>query len=242
MKDIILSKRMEAVVNMVSPQSFTIADIGCDHAYVSIALIKQEIAKRVLAMDVRKGPLEIAAKNVSLYGENDTITLRLSDGLEKLSPGEADEIIIAGMGGLLIKSILEKGIHILSYEEKRPSLILQPQSDINEVRKFLYAHSYHIVREEMLIDEGKYYTVLRVEPGALEADFAEAEWLYGKYLLDNKNPVLHEFLLKEKQTLLDILSALEHQSSEKVSPKTLERIETLHKEIDVNIQALEHFN
>lgn len=242
MKDIILSKRMEAVVNMVSPQSFTIADIGCDHAYVSIALIKRRISDKVIAMDVRKGPLEIAAKNISAYGENDTITLRLSDGLEKLFPGEADEIIIAGMGGLLIKSILEKGASILSCEAKRPALILQPQSDIDEVRKFLYQHAYHIVREDMLIDEGKYYTVLRAEPGASEVSFSEAEWLYGKYLLEHKNSVLHEYLLKEKQTLTDILSCLKRQNTEKVSPKTLERIDTLQYELKVNNDALCYFN
>ena len=112
-KGIVLSKRMEAVVNMVSPQSLVvpekkcIADIGCDHAYVSIALMERGLADKVIAMDVRKGPLEIAAKNVAEYGMENNIELRLSDGMERLKPGEADAIIIAGMGGLLMCSILE---------------------------------------------------------------------------------------------------------------------------------------
>lgn len=67
MKDIVLSKRMEAVVNMVSPRSFAVADVGCDHAYVSIALIERNIAKKVVAMDVRPGPLEIARRNIASY-------------------------------------------------------------------------------------------------------------------------------------------------------------------------------
>ena len=106
MKELSLSKRMEAVVNMVSPQSFAIADIGCDHAYVSIALRQRRMAQKVIAMDVRKGPLAIAKNNVMQYGLEDTITLRLSDGLEQLQPNEVGTIIIAGMGGLLMMRIL----------------------------------------------------------------------------------------------------------------------------------------
>ena len=90
----ILSNRMEAVVNMVSPQSFVIADIGCDHAYVSITLVERKLAQKVIAMDVRKGPLEIAKKNVTAYAMTDEIELRLSDGLDKILPGEADVIVI----------------------------------------------------------------------------------------------------------------------------------------------------
>lgn len=205
MKNMNLSKRMEAVVSMVSPQSFTVADIGCDHAYVSIALIERNLAKHVIAMDVRKGPLEIAAGNVKRADMEDFIELRLGDGLEKLSPGEADTIIIAGMGGLLVKSILEKGFHKLAYEQKSPTLILQPQSDLREVRIFLYSHAYHIVRETMLIEDGKYYTVLHAEPGEEKVKYSEAEWVYGAWNLENRDDILYQYLQKEKLTLEKIM-------------------------------------
>lgn len=227
-----LSKRMEAVVNMVSPQSFTVADIGCDHAYVSIALIERNMAKKVVAMDVRSGPMGIATGNVMAAGLRERIDLRLSDGLEKLMPGEADTIIIAGMGGLLVKSILENGKEILDYGQKRPELILQPQSDLKEVRIFLHGSAYHIVQEKMLIDEGKYYTVMKAEPGAydqivdsfVEADgmkywnvkrksgcveqYTEADWEYGRYNLEQKDTVLFEYLVKEQRNLLNIYETI----------------------------------
>ena len=139
MKDISLSKRMEAVVKMISPQSFAIADVGCDHAYVSIALKLRGMAQKVIAMDVRKGPLAIAEKNIALYGLEESIDVRLGDGLEKLNPGEADTIVIAGMGGLLMRDILERGKRIWC-EKEHPVLILQPQSDLDVVRHFLYEH------------------------------------------------------------------------------------------------------
>lgn len=158
-----LSKRMEAVVSMVSPQSFAVADVGCDHAYVSIALLERGIAKKVIAMDVRQGPLKIAAGNVKSANLEEKIDLRLSDGLEKLTSGEVDTIIIAGMGGLLVKRILEQGKAVLC-TERPPVLVLQPQSDLAAVRIFLHSSAYHIVQETMLIEDGKYYTVMRAEP------------------------------------------------------------------------------
>ncbi len=157
-----LSKRMEAVAAMVPPQSFTVADVGCDHAYVSIALVKRKLCRRVIAMDVRSGPLRIAEGNVISCGETERIELRQSDGLGGLSPGEADAVILAGMGGLLVIRILTEGREILE-AEKPPVLILQPQSDIREVRIFLYENAYHIVREQMVLEDGKYYTVMRAE-------------------------------------------------------------------------------
>lgn len=247
MRDLILSKRMEAVVNMVSPQSFNIADIGCDHAYVSIALIEREIAERVVAMDVRTGPLEIARRNVEAYGLKEKIELRLSDGLEKLVPGEVDTIIIAGMGGLLVKNILQTGRRVLSCKEKRPVLILQPQSDIREVRIFLYAQAYHIVQEQMLEEEGKYYTVIKAVPGEENGYFSDVEWVYGKYNLEHRSEILYTYLQKEKQVLEGIFARLEDtvrqagRKGEAVPDKTLKRLSTIQKEIAVNSAALKYY-
>ncbi|MCM1157310.1 MAG: class I SAM-dependent methyltransferase [Bacteroidales bacterium] len=198
-----LSKRMEAVVSMVSPQSFTVADVGCDHAYVSIALLEQAPERKVIAMDVRKGPLEIAAGNIAEAKLGDSIELRLSDGLEKLSPDEADTVILAGMGGLLIKRILEEGMAVL-LGERPPTLILQPQSDIWEVRIFLQNHAYHIVQEIMLVDDGKYYTVIKASPGMEKGKYSDTEYRYGRYNLKHQDKVLYTYLKKEKKALEEI--------------------------------------
>ena len=261
-KGVILSKRMEAVVNIVSPQSRVIpekkciADIGCDHAYVSIALVERGFADKVIAMDVRKGPLDIAAKNVTEYGMDDSIELRLSDGMEKLKPGEADAIIIAGMGGMLVCSILKKGIG----DAYRPILVLQPQSDVYEVRKFLLEQRYILEQEQMLMEEGKYYTVLRAIPmetvSEKECDvlfeeakknYSETELIYGRYGLEHRDAVLYEYLQKEAEVLDTIEGKLVETvqkasvDGRKVPDKTVERLSSVRKEREQNKEALAYF-
>lgn len=232
---------------MISPQSFTVADVGCDHAYISIALIKRCLASQVIAMDVRKGPLEIAKRNVRAYAMEEKIELRLSDGLAELDIGEADTIIIAGMGGLLIKSILEKGKNILSNADTPPVLILQPQSDIREVRIFLYTRAYHIVQETMLEEDGKYYTVLKAIPGKKDGCFSDAEWLYGKYNLEGRSAVLQTYLQKENRILKNILAGLQQtikkagERGNLVPEKTLERMDSVKEELAINLSAMEYY-
>ena len=247
-KDVNLSKRMEAVVKMVSPQSFAIADVGCDHAYVSIALVKRKLADKVIAMDVRKGPLDIAKRNVELAGLTKRIDIRLGDGLEKLQPGEVDTIIIAGMGGLLIKAILERGEHILSYEDRRPTLILQPQSDWKEVRMFLEQCAYDIVSEHMLIEDGKYYTVMKAKPsGNGSWDYKEEEYLYGRCNLAEQSKALYEFLQRERSSLTEIsehvrLSLENAQASGKeVACSTRGRLDSVRHELEMNARAMQYY-
>ena len=249
MKELSLSKRMEAVVNMVSPQSFAIADIGCDHAYVSIALRQRDMAHKVIAMDVRKGPLAIAKNNVMQYGLEDTITLRLSDGLEQLQPDEVDAIIIAGMGGLLMLRILEEGRLVWKEAKKRPALILQPQSDIDQVRRYLYENDYSIDRECMLIDEGKYYTVISAKPGKKENICMPPEgWLYGMYNLEHRDAVLWDFLEKEWSTLQQIQKNLKEvvkkatQNEQEVPDKTKLRMKEVEEQLRMNVAAREYYD
>lgn len=248
MKDISLSRRMEAVVKMISPQSFAIADVGCDHAYVSIALKLRGMAQRVIAMDVRKGPLAIAEKNIALYGLEQSIDVRLGDGLEKLNPGEADTIVIAGMGGLLMRDILERGKRIWC-EKEHPVFILQPQSDLDVVRHFLYDHGYAIERENMLIEDGKYYTVMRAvfrtEEPVIEYD--DAEWLYGAYNLQHKNEILLQYLKDQRSTLQRIDEELQktvanaEKQENKVAEKTKQRMLTVRQQICINENAQQYY-
>ena len=104
-----LSKRLETVASFV-PKGSNIADIGTDHGYVPIYLVREGQAEHAVAMDVRKGPLERARAHVAEAGLGSRIDVRLSDGLAGLKPGEADCVVIAGMGGELIIHILEEGV------------------------------------------------------------------------------------------------------------------------------------
>lgn len=153
-----LSKRLEMVASFV-PRGSSVADIGTDHGYVPIELVRRGTASGAIAMDVRHGPLMRAKAHVKEAGLEAFIEVRLSDGLKRLEPGEADCVIIAGMGGDLMIHIMEEG-HRLWKDMKY--WVLSPQSHQEKVRRFLLEHSFTIRRDRMLKEDGKFYTVLAV--------------------------------------------------------------------------------
>ncbi len=224
-----LSLRMQRVADMVEPCERA-ADIGCDHGYVSIYLVEQGIADHVLAMDVRKGPLSRAEANIRQKQLQTRIECRLSDGLERLQPGEADTILLAGMGGPLMIDILTKGSNKRLGTE---TLIVQPQSDIPEVRRYLHRIGYEITAEDMLQEDGKYYTVMKAKPSATATDadtdklWSEAEEQYGKLLLEKQPPVLKQYLEREERQLTQLQEQLNHQATEKANQRLAELQELL---------------
>lgn len=189
-----ISKRLKMVASMVSPGN-RLADVGTDHAYVPIYLLEAGHIPSAIAMDINEGPLKRAMENVARYGYEDRISLRLSDGLDRLEPDEADTILIAGMGGPLMARILADH---MATARKAGELILQPQSEIARFRHWLHDNGWRIQEERMVRDEGKYYAAMRAVPG--EERYAE-EWAYrfGKCLVDARSPVLKEWLLKEQE-------------------------------------------
>ena len=151
---------MKAVAAMVTP-GHVLCDVGTDHGYVPIALIQKQLIPRAIAMDINPGPLERAKEHIGLYELGEYIETRLSDGVAALQEGEADSIVVAGMGGELVIHILTEGEAIC---RKAKELILQPQSDIWKVRRFLRENKYQIVDEDMVFEEGKYYPMMKVVP------------------------------------------------------------------------------
>ena len=157
-KKVRLSGRLECICGMVTA-GFPAVDVGCDHGFVSIYLVQNGICPRVLAMDVRKGPLSMAESHIEEYGLGDYIETRLSDGLKNYSPGEAEVLICAGMGGMLMKRILEEaGRKLSGFRE----MILQPQSDLYEFRKFLRESGFWVIEEKIILEDGKYYFPMKV--------------------------------------------------------------------------------
>lgn len=154
-----LPKRLETIIERL-PASGCLADIGCDHAYVAIEAVRRGKATRALACDVRKGPLQQAAEHIICAGLAGKIETRLSDGLEKVAPGEADTVVVAGMGGPLMERILQGRLEDFRH------FVLSPQSEIPHFRRFLLAEGMQIDEETMLIDEGKYYVILNVSKRA----------------------------------------------------------------------------
>ena len=198
-----LPKRLETIIERM-PDSGCLADIGCDHAYVAIEAVRRGRAARALACDVRKGPLQQAAEHILCAGLAGKIETRLSDGLEKVAPGEADTVVVAGMGGPLMERILQGRLADFAH------FVLSPQSEIPHFRRFLLAEGMQIDEETMLIDEGKYYVILNVSQRA-DAAFSdsmyvtEEDFLYGGCLLRRLDPVLKSFLEKEKTRYEGIL-------------------------------------
>lgn len=205
-----LSERMLRTAGFVSRGNRT-ADVGCDHAYTSIYLIEQGIAPRVVAMDLNAGPLARAKENVRKFGMEGKIDLRLSDGLAKLLPGEADTVLIAGMGGPLMERILTAHPETVAAIKE---LVLQPQSEIAELRRLIQSIGFRITEEDMLFEDGKYYTILRAEHGE-EAPWTEEEYLYGKYLRKTALPVLRAFLEEECRKAKEVLAGLHTAGTEK---------------------------
>ena len=145
-KKVVLSRRMQMLADMVTAGS-RVADVGCDHGLLPIYLVRTGKSPKCLAMDVRKGPLSGAEKHIAFCGLGEYIETRLSDGLMAYHIGEAETLVCAGMGGRLMERILtEGGEKSRSFAE----LILQPQSEIPEFRRFLRNAGYLITGEYLL--------------------------------------------------------------------------------------------
>lgn len=184
-----ISERLKTVAQAVKSGG-VVADVGCDHALTSIYMIKNGIADHIIATDIGKSPLMRAAEHIALFGLTDKIETRLSDGLEKLEPGEVSTIVISGMGGALMTNILRTGKSVI---DKTQELVLSPQSEIFLVRRFLQENHFLIDMEYMVLEQGKYYVVIHAVPGN-EPLFERMEEIYGRRLIKEKNPVLKSFL------------------------------------------------
>lgn len=157
-----ISKRLEAVAGMVTP-GLILADVGTDHAYIPIYLVENQTVPHAVAMDIGRGPLARAQEHITAHGLEAQIETRLSDGLEALTPGEVQSIVIAGMGGPLAVRILTMGA---AQAAACREVILQPQSDLRLVRSYLGSAGYRIVQEELVCEEGKFYPMMKCVPEA----------------------------------------------------------------------------
>ncbi|MBQ7765979.1 MAG: SAM-dependent methyltransferase [Lachnospiraceae bacterium] len=240
-----LGKRLAAVAALIEPTD-TLADVGCDHGYLSVYLVEQRICRHIIAMDVNKGPLQKARENIQKYGYGDYIETRLSNGLNQLKMNEAAGFICAGMGGPLALEILWNDRDKV---KEMQQVILQPQSELWMVRRTLKKWGFLIEKEDIAYEDGKYYFMMRIRPTQNldmeslpqnEEFFAEdiqttAYELFAKELLDAKNELLLEYIRKEEKRLQDIHASL---CSREDSPKCRARKEIVEKELAVHRWAL----
>lgn len=206
-----LSQRLSSVASMVTAGN-CLADVGTDHGYVPIYLYERKIIPHAIAMDVNKGPLERAKLHIAESGMSEAIETRLSDGLEALKAGEVQSVLIAGMGGPLMIRILSSFPEVTASLEE---LVLQPQSEIESVRVWLYEQGYEIVEEHMVFEDGKYYPMFRAVKNPQARRLSRLEYRFGRLEVLKELPVLRDYLLRELKNKKEIVHKLEAESTSK---------------------------
>ena len=211
-----LSKRLSAIGEMVT-EGNRLVDVGCDHGYLPVYLVMNHRIPGAIAADVGKGPLERAREHICRYHMQNYIETRLCDGLSGISVGEGDTLVIAGMGGPLMEKILSDNPEVRdSFQE----LILQPQSDLPHFRHFLMSNGYRITEEKMILEDGKFYPMMKaIRDQKRNESWTPLEEMFGKYLLQEKNPVLQQFLQRELRIRQNILTKLQKAETEETKKR-----------------------
>lgn len=227
---ITLSERLQNVAELVTP-GLRVADIGCDHGYLSIYLMENRLSEHIIAMDINRGPLERAKENIEQAGLSAYIETRLSDGLQELKKNEADCLVMAGMGGRLMIHILDEKKELLQDVNE---IILQPQSEVMKVRQYLEQEHYLILQEAFVCEEYKYYPMMKAIHGDMKLE-KEIYYKYGKLLFQEKNQVFHAFLQQEKQYYSKLYCELACQEQ---TERMRERLKDVEKELSLSNEAL----
>lgn len=200
-----LTARLNCLLNYVNSE--VAADIGTDHAYAATEIIRLGRAKRVIAADVREGPLNAARDNIKKNGMEKTIEARLGSGLSVLKPGEADTAIIAGMGGELICEIIKDDIELA----RTLRLILQPMNAQYELRRFLIENDFTIENEDIECEGERVYNILIVRNGRQEPFAADIEYHVPRYLKSNAK--FDALFNKKKREFSKIIKGLENSKN-----------------------------
>lgn len=216
-----ITNRLENILNHISGK--TMADIGTDHAYIPISLVKDGLVEKAIACDIKPGPLAIAEQNVKKYGFSEKIELRLGAGLEPLAENEVESVVIAGMGGEMI-------INILKNEKSRTflELILQPMNYQAELRLWLLENDFTVILEDLSSEGFKVYNLLKVTPKKDTLKYTGIDVHLPKSLRNHPLfPMLYE---KKKREFTKILTGL--KMAENKDFDAISKYENLLKEME----------
>ena len=225
-----LGKRLGLCAAMVRP-GCRLADIGTDHGYLPVWLAKTGAILSAVAADVREGPLQSARQNIERNGVQDQVTACLSDGLDRVSPQEADDIVIAGMGGELIARLVDRAAWL---RDPQKHLILQPMSSAEDLRAFLLEKGFGVFREEAVQEDNHLYSVMLVwydpeqaarcgrDPSFLHRGLVDGSTPQGKAYLAGRaaslrkraNGLRHTGEIAQAEALETICSHMEQEAGE----------------------------
>ena len=226
-----LSKRLNSIVKHMD-KCEKMADIGSDHGYIPIYAVKNNICRRAIASDINKGPVEKARMDAMFEGVSDFVDVRLGAGLKTIRKGEVNSIVIAGMGGNLIRDILEADI---SKVKELDYMILLPAQNPEVLRKYLYNTGYEILTEDICEDEGIYYEIFKVRYST-ENKLVIDDIFYeiSPILLREKNPMMKEYLEVKREKLEKILGFIKEdtESANNRKKEISSKIEFIDKSIN----------
>lgn len=240
-----LSKRLSAIADLVPPGA-RIADIGSDHALLPAYLVSSGKSPSAVAGEVRDGPLKASAARIEAEGLADRVAVRKGDGLAVVEPGEVDCVIIAGMGGALIASILEAGAAAGKLDGVR-TLVLQPNVGEDVVRRWLLDDGWYLAAERLIEEDGRWYeimTAVRVpdanrlnerlfDPAFLPLDWPDERkrrWLlrFGPWLLRQPDETFAAKWRSEREKL----AAIRRQLERAASPEAAERKAQIERDME----------
>lgn len=228
MQEIKLTPRLKKITQLI-PAGAAIADVGTDHGYLPLWLLKYGKVRSAIASDIRKGPLARAQENAVRYHLQNKISIRLSPGLEAVSPKECDTVIIAGMGGETMMQILSNASWTLAGRHK---IILQPMTRIAELRQFLWHKGYCIEQEHICLEDQRYYIILYVTGGGTpDSKLPLAKCCISPALL--KAPDAKTYLTKLLQRELRVLDGMEQART------TSDLYQIQHQRVQTLMQAME---
>lgn len=216
-----LTVRMEQIIKMLSATD-VLADIGCDHGKISLAVIEKNIAKKVIATDISSPSLEKTKQLI--MKKNLNIECRLGDGFKPITKGEANAAVIAGMGGLLMIDIISQSY---ATAQAMDYIVLSPNTHAERLRKYL-SNGFDILDEEVCFEDGHYYPIIKVKSGD-GFNYTELEYNLGKIMIKKNTKVFKEYVKYKIREKTKVAKMLENagKSAEKIETEINELREVL---------------
>lgn len=199
-----IGARLEAVAALV-PQGSAVADIGTDHAYLPVWLVRRGVIAKAVAGDIAEGPCAAARANVRLYGLKDKIAVRRGSGLEVVQPGEVNVAVMAGMGAATIISILQDSPQVA---QALQYVVAQPMAGAGTLRRWAAANGWRIAAEALAEEAPHLYEIMLLEHGT-EEKHSEIEYEVGPRLIEGRHPLLTKQLAKLENNYRRLLANMQ---------------------------------
>eukprot|EP00029_Vermamoeba_vermiformis_P012951 TRINITY_DN7893_c0_g1_i1.p1 TRINITY_DN7893_c0_g1~~TRINITY_DN7893_c0_g1_i1.p1 ORF type:complete len:268 (-),score=40.97 TRINITY_DN7893_c0_g1_i1:56-859(-) len=223
-----LSNRLRSIVSFVQPNS-RVADVACHHAHVAVHLVLHKIASQVIGTELTEGSWQVACDTVTKYQVQHCVDIRLGDGLMPLAVNEVDTIIIAGVGTSLAVQMLKQRPQVVAQAKQ---LILQPQFECEEMRRYLHSIDFKITEEKMIAEHNQFYTIISAEPGTESYD-SEEDYKHGRLLLLRSDPVMVQWWENKLTKLLKNITSIENNLSGDKSDNASIKLAELQAEVNV---------